>query len=198
MKPGSPTLDLFIPQPDVRERHEILIQAPAPFVLDVARRFDLQSAPLVRVIFWLRAKALGANTPVRERPKGLLEELMGMGWGILAEEPGHLLIAGAVCQPWKADVVFDALPPGWFPTFSTPGYVKIAWTLQANALGPDLTQLVTETRAAATDDQARRKFRRYWRVFGPGAVAIRRLLLTAVRRQAEGRWRAEAGSSSTE
>jgi hypothetical protein len=41
----------------------------------------------------------------------------------------------------------------------------------------------------ATDDQARTKFRRYWRLFGIGIVMIRRLLLPALRRQAEWQWR---------
>jgi hypothetical protein len=41
----------------------------------------------------------------------------------------------------------------------------------------------------ATDAQARAKFRRYWRRFGIGIMLIRRLLLPAIRRQAEPQWR---------
>jgi hypothetical protein len=59
----SAILDRFIPHPDVRERHEITIKAPAGFVLDVARNFDMQSIPMVRAIFWLRAKVLGGRVP---------------------------------------------------------------------------------------------------------------------------------------
>jgi hypothetical protein len=46
----SPVLDLFIPQPDIRERHETVVRAPAELVLQVARGFDMESIPLVRAI----------------------------------------------------------------------------------------------------------------------------------------------------
>jgi hypothetical protein len=41
----------------------------------------------------------------------------------------------------------------------------------------------------ATDAQARKKFLRYWRRFKIGIVTIWRLLLPAIRREAERRWR---------
>jgi hypothetical protein len=42
-------------------------------------------------------------------------------------------------------------------------------------------------------DVARGKFRRYWRKFGIGVAAIRRLMLPALRREAERRWRHDRG-----
>jgi len=48
----------------------------------------------------------------------------------------------------------------------------------------------------ATDDAARKKFRRYWRTFGAGIVLIRWLLLPALCREAELHWRAP-GSRGT-
>jgi hypothetical protein len=47
----------------------------------------------------------------------------------------------------------------------------------------------------ATDAQALRKFRRYWRWARFGIIAIRVLMLPAVRRAAERRWR-KANSSA--
>jgi hypothetical protein len=41
----------------------------------------------------------------------------------------------------------------------------------------------------ATDAEARRKFRNYWRKFGRGIVLIRWLVLPAIRREAERRYR---------
>jgi hypothetical protein len=64
----------------------------------------------------------------------------------------------------------------------------IACTLEAESLAPTLTRFATETRARATDARARAKFRRYWRVAGAGVGAIRWLLLSAIRRDAERRW----------
>jgi hypothetical protein len=116
--------------------------------------------------------------------------MLGLGWICLAEEPGHFFVAGAACQPWQADVVFSAIAPEQFAAYAGPDQVKIAWTLEAENVGPALTRFATETRVVAIDDQARAKFRRYWRKFGIGIVMIRRLLLPVLRRQAERQWRA--------
>ena len=96
-------------------------------------------------------------------------------------------------QPWLADVKFTAIAPQEFAAYAEPDQVKIAWTLEAEELAPDLTRFAQETRAVATDAEARAKFRRYWRWARFGIVAIRLLLLPAVRREAERRWVGEAG-----
>ena len=183
-------IDIFIPYPDVRERHETIVHAPANVVLEVARNFDMLSLPLVRGIFWLRAKFLRATAARRTHPKGLVEDMISIGWGVLADEPGRILVAGAFCQPWHGDVVFQSIPPEQFATFAEPDQVKIVWTLEAAALEDAVTRFATETRVRATDDRARTKFRRYWRIFSPGILMIRRLLLRSVRQQAERQWRA--------
>jgi hypothetical protein len=45
--------------------------------------------------------------------------------------------------------------------------------------------ITTETRVAATDDGARRSFKRYWRLIAPGSALIRVVWLRAIRRRAE-------------
>src|SRR5262249_7882763 len=84
------------------------------------------------------------------------------GMGCARRIPGRMLIAGACCQPWLPNVVFTPIPPERFAAYAEPDRVKIAWTLETEPLGTALTQFSTETRAVATDDQARAKFRRYW------------------------------------
>ena len=181
-------IEQFIPQADYRERHETIVHAPADVVFDVAQQFDLQSIPLVRAIFWLRAKLLGAQRPPAGLfATGLVAETKSLGWGELAFEPGRELVMGAIAQPWKADVKFSAVPPDQFLAFAEPDLVKIVWTLEAEPRGTAETMFRTETRVLATDEQARRKFRRYWRFFGIGIVLIRWLLLPALRREAERR-----------
>jgi hypothetical protein len=196
---GPALLDRFILQPDVRERHEITVQAPPSLVLEVARGFDMQSIPIVHAIIRMRAWLLGARGSVSRRPMGLVAETRALGWGRLADVPDHHFIAGAVCRPWHANVVFTAIPPEQFATFSAPDRVKIAWTLEAEPLEGGRTRFATETRALATDEVARTKFRRYWSTFGVGIVAIRWLILPSLRREAERRWRAvraERGGSA--
>src|SRR5664279_670006 len=69
--------------------------------------------------------------------------------------------------------------PPWLPTLPTPCY------------GNDSSILTVETRVAITDDESRRRFRRYWLLIGPFSSLIRRmalrLLATEFRRSVPGR-----------
>jgi hypothetical protein len=85
-------------------------------------------------------------------------------------------------------VTFSPLAPAEFAAYANPGQVKIAWTLEADALGPALTRFAQETRVVATDEHARTQFRRYWRWARFGIIAIRLLMIPALRREAERRW----------
>lgn len=180
-------LDTFIPNPDAGGRHEIVIDAPAELVLETAWEFDIQSIPAIRAIFWLRGAILGTKNPVAPRTD-LIADMLGRGWGPLAEDPGHFFAAGAACRPWLADVVFSPIPPDRFAAYDEPDRVKIAWTIEVDPLGPGRSRFATETRAVATDARARALFRRYWFVFSIGILAIRKLLLRAVRREAQRKW----------
>jgi hypothetical protein len=187
-------IERFIPRADHGGRHEILVRAPADVVFDVAWNLDLRAHPAARAIFWLREKLLRADPAPPRRVTGLVAETTSLGWGVLAHRPGRELVMGAATQPWKANVVFRALVPEDFAAFTEPELVKIAWTLEAEPLGPALTRFRTETRVVATDEVARRKFQRYWRAFGVGILLIRVLLLPRLRREAERRYReAERG-----
>jgi hypothetical protein len=183
-------LDRFIPRPDVVERFETTIRAPAELVMKTAGDFDMQSLPLVRAIFWLRERVTGATRVPPRKPQGLLAETRSLGWGLLAEEPGRLVICGATCQPWKADVRFAPVAPEDFAEYTGADRVKIAWSLEAQRIDATTTRFAQETRVVASDRQALVKFRRYWRWARFGIIAIRLLMLPAIRRTAETRWRA--------
>ena len=94
---------------------------------------------------------------------------------------------GAVTQPWEANVVFRPLPPNDFVAFNEPDYVKIVWTLRADAIDASASIFRTETRAVATDATARAKFRRYWSFLSPGIILIRWLTLKPLKADAERR-----------
>lgn len=188
MNAAPAPLDRFIPQPDVRERFEIVIAAPADLVMQTAVDFDMQSLPLVKAIFRLREKFMRATPAAPRKPQGIVAETRALGWGLLLETPGRLIACGATCQPWLADVTFTPIAPERFASYAEPDQVKIAWTLEAEPLGPATTRFAQETRAVATDQAARLKFRHYWRWARFGIVAIRLLMLPAVRRAAQRRW----------
>jgi len=182
-------LDAFIPTYDARERFQLRVSAPAQLVYETAARFDVQSVALVQAIFWLRGRILGADpTPPNPFASGFLAGARKLGWGVLREEPGHLFVAGAYCQPWRANVVFTPLSQISFASFVAPGQVKIAWTLETESVDPGHTILASETRAVGTSPDAQRHFRSYWRWARFGIHSIRWLLLPAIRRQAQARY----------
>lgn len=177
-------LDLFLPDADVRDRQVKRVRAPAAEVYRVARELDVQDLRWVRLVFWLRSRLMGAP-PGEWDSRPFTDALQDLGWACLLERPGELFVAGAACQPWLPEVTFTPLTAGRFLDFSEPDHVKIAWTLEARPLAPALTEFATETRALATDGDARARFLRYWRWARFGIVPIRWLVLGAVRREAE-------------
>jgi len=184
---ADPLLDRFMPAYDIAERHHIQVNAPAEITFAAAREMDLNESWVVRAIFRAREVVLGAEPDTLTRPKGIVALTTSIGWGVLAEEPGRELVMGAVTQPWKANVVFRALPPDQFAAFNAPDYVKIVWTLRADGVNAGQSIFRTETRAVATDAQARTKFRRYWSFLSPGIIIIRWMTLGPLKANAERR-----------
>jgi len=192
---GPPTLlDRFLPECEVLERHQTRVAAPADVTYGAAREMSLAGSPVVRAIFRgreLLMRSLVADRPEERPPQSLIDEVLSIGWGVLAQEPGREIVLGAVTQPWKSDVKFRALPPDEFAAFNTPGFAKIAWTIRAEPLGLKTSRFYTETRVATTDAEARKRFRRYWTMVSPGVRLIRRESLRLVRADAERRYRAD-------
>lgn len=189
---ADPLLDEFMPVYEVVERHRVRVSAPADITFSASCDQGLMQPGITRTIFKARELILGGEPEKKRLPQGLLAEVKEMGWGVLAEIPGKEIVVGAVTQPWKADVVFRALPPEEFAAFEEPDYVKIVWTLRADPIGGSESVFFTETRAVTTDAQARRKFRLYWSFFSPGIALIRRLSLGPLKREAERRSRMAA------
>jgi hypothetical protein len=185
----DPLLDDFMPGFDVAERHHAAVSAPADLTYAAACDVDLQRSAIVRSMFKAREVALGADADETPRPRGILAFTKSLGWGVLAERPGRQIVMGAVTQPWQPNVTFRALPPETFAAFNEPGYVKIVWSMRADPVRVGESIARTETRVTTTDPGARRKFRRYWSVFSPGIVLIRRVLLQLVKSDAERRAR---------
>jgi hypothetical protein len=187
--PGGSLLDKFMPSCDVVERHETFVNAPSNTTFDAACSVDFGRAAIPRVLFNIREivmRGAARNEPAMTG-SGILAQAQAIGWGVLSNVPGREIIFGAVTQPWVAEPVFRALPPNEFMAFQEPGYVKIAWTLSAREAGSETSVALTETRAVATDADARSRFRWYWSLVRPGVVLIRWSLLRAVKSEAERR-----------
>jgi hypothetical protein len=192
---ADPLLDRFIPVHEVAERHHVQVAALAEITFAAACEQDLMALPVVRAIFKVRELVLGGEPDRATHPRGLLALTKSIGWGVLAEVPGREVVMGAVTQPWYANVVFRPLPPNEFIAFNEPDYVKIVWTLRADAIGANASIFRTETRAVATDVAARAKFRRYWAFLSPGIIVIRWASLRPLKAEVERRMRRVASNS---
>jgi len=183
----DPLLDVFMPTYDVAERHHVSVGAPAAVTFGALMEMDLENSLLIRAIFKGREMLLGAEPDPKERSRGLVAVTKELGWVVLADMPGHEIVMGAVTRPWEPNVVFRGIPPEHFAAFNEPDYVKIAWTLRADAISPYSSIARSETRVVATDASARRKFRWYWSRFSAGVVLIREVSMCLVKREAEKR-----------
>ena len=182
----DPLLDRFMPLYDIVERHHVRVEAPADITLAAARDLNLDDSCVVRAIFKGR-ELMFASEPSAPVDTTLIRAALQIGWGILADRDGREVVLGAVTRPWEPNPVFRDLVPREFITFAEPGYVKIAWTLRADPIDQQTSIFRSETRAMATDVEARVKFRRYWALVSPGVALIRRAMLAPVRLEAERR-----------
>jgi hypothetical protein len=184
-------LDELMPPYEICERHSVRVAAPADVTLAAAKELDLESSRIIGAIFKARELILrSAPEETTTRPRGLLEQMKAIGWGVLAENP-HEIVMGAVTRPWDANPVFRPVAPADFAAFSEPDLVKIVWTLRADPQDDGGSVFRTETRAVATDPDARGKFRWYWSFLSPGIIVIREAMMRPVADAADRAWRLE-------
>jgi hypothetical protein len=187
-QPADRYLDQFMPVYDVVERHEIPIHAPASVAFAAAKDMAIDDSPVVRAIFKAREIFMRSSPLDRPLPRSLLAQTQALGWLVLVEIPDREVVVGAATRPWEANPVFRPVPAAAFLAFREPDYVKIVWTLRVDPVDESRCIFRTETRAVATDDVARGKFRRYWASVSPGVRLIRWSTLRPLRREAERRY----------
>lgn len=177
----SPSLDRFIPEPEVIEQHSVRVDAPPAVTYEAARSYDMSASRLAHLLFDARAFVMGVKPLPYEPPKHFVDAMKQVGWVILDEKPGQEIIFGTLAQPWIADAAFRTIPADEFTTFNEPGYVKILFNISVEPDG----LLQTETRVITTDAEARKRFRKYWALVNPGVKLIRIELLHGVKTAAE-------------
>jgi hypothetical protein len=183
-------LDEFLPDHDANEVHSIRVAAPPAGVLAAARELTSREVPLLVGLMALRtlAAALLRRSPFRLRRdlgRPILEQATRRGFVVLAERPDELVL-GVVGRFWTSTGGLEHIDAAEFASFEAPGFAKAVMNFHVRAVDGG-TLLTTETRIRGTDDEARRRFRRYWRVVMPGSALIRRAWLRAIRRRAERR-----------
>jgi hypothetical protein len=162
-------LDELLPDYDHHEVHAVEIDADAQTA--VAAFLATPAAPgnVVRVLLRLRGIRTSATI------EGLLTTI---GFSVLWRTPTEVVVGGAG-RPWTRRGRIHAFED------ARPGDVRIAVDVRAIPLERGGCTLTTETRIAATDDESRRAFGRYWRVVRPFSSLIRRRWLRAARATAQ-------------
>lgn len=179
-------LDEFLPDYDVNEIHSTRVAAPPDAVMAAVRSLNADEVPVLVALMALRSlPALLRGRRRRPRRGTIIDGFLRGGFVTLAERP-HELVVGAVGRFWRVSAEVRRVSAGDFAAFREPGYAKAAFNMHARSAPGGGTLLTTETRIEATDDNARRSFRRYWLLIYPGSAAIRRAWLRAIRRRAEG------------
>jgi hypothetical protein len=183
-----------VPAPAAVERHATRVRAPAATVYAALWRADL-GGPVVRGLLGLRAlpAALVGSSQARERLTRLrwaaarltLQDFVSSGFAVLAEHPDHEIVLGLTGRFWTLG---GGITPTQAPTFREgppPGHAQAAWNFALAPHPTGGTWLSTETRVRCADARARHRFRLYWLFVRPFSGLTRRVMLRAVRREAE-------------
>ncbi len=185
-------IDRFIPDPDFQESRDIAVEAVPEEVLAVVKGTDLRD-PVISTLFAVRdlPNRLARRLGVRGGEAGEVSfsniPNAGPAWIKLGEEPGRELVLGAVGRFWRRDYGARTVAPEDFVAFNEPGYLKLAVASRVDPLGYDRCILHYEARVEATDKDAARRFRRYWKLIQPGNEVIVRRALQRLKAEAE--WR---------
>jgi hypothetical protein len=114
-----------------------------------------------------------------------LQDLLGHGFGLLAEQAGEELVIGTMGRFWRARGQLCATTGAEFVQPASAGTAKAAWNFAVRQHSNGGTELRTETRVLCADSASRWRFRAYWTLIRPCSGLIRREMLAAVRLRAE-------------
>jgi hypothetical protein len=184
-------LDTLMPMYDFHETHSVLVQATPERTYAALREVTPEEVALLRTLFAIRAlpaRLTGRRGQLFAARQPLLQQMLRGGFVLLAAEPGRELVLGAVGQFWRAACgssvrVANAQE---FLAFDRPDYARAAMNFRLEQRPSGVVTVTTETRVRIPDAVARKKFAVYWRVIVLGSALIRKMMLQAVKRQAEG------------
>ena len=183
-------IDDFLPDGDESVFAHTVVDASPTETYEAIGRADITADPLTRALSALRDLPNRVSRRLRgeEEPRAprTFRDIMDAdaGWVVLADEHGHELVVGLVGAFWRRDYGVVHVSPDEFTAFTRPGFAKVAVSFTVRPYGAR-TLLTYETRTKATDPEALRTFRRYWRIVGPGARLLMRGGLKAVKAEAE-------------
>jgi hypothetical protein len=184
-------LDVVLPDPRLVEIDQSDVGASPARTWEAVRHGDLAGTPFVALLFAIRTipDRLRGRPPAESRLdlNALVSTPERPGFQILAEDPPREIVAGAIGKVWRLAIPFvHVVDATAFAAFREPDFAKVAWALRVSPSDDSKSRITFEVRVDTTDDAAWRKFRRYFRIVGPGSRFIRRAVLASVKRQLQG------------
>lgn len=167
-------IDRFMPHCDFYERHSALVRAAPERVYDAILRADLAAHPAAKLLMMLRGMGLR-----RRRAVAFAE-----GFTVAAQDPPSEIVIGLEGPFWKPLCRPRGVDAETFGTPVPPDCARAAFNFFVEAAEDGRSRVTTETRILCADD-ARPKFRLYWMLIRPFSGIIRRLMLRAIRKEAE-------------
>jgi hypothetical protein len=166
-----PLIDDWLPEFDVGERHDVAVPLEPERALELALATPAASDRVVRALVTARGMIAREAT---------IEGFFAAHRFVVLERSPTEWVAGAVGAVWRPRGGLVRLDDAeaWRAAV-VPGTIKGAVDFRAEAI-PGGSRLTTETRVRATDERARRAFRRYWLLIGPFSALIRKRWLAAV------------------
>jgi hypothetical protein len=168
-----------------------VVDAPAAATYSSIRRVDFFRSPVIAVPNRVR---VGIDRLVRGPRHESASRRQHFGFDQLLEEDGgfHLLaergdelVLGFIGRWWERGYGRVDWRPEELADFDRPGYAVGVWGFSVFGYGERGSVLVTDVRVRCTDDEARRKFERYWGLVGPFVTAMGKPVLRLVQDEAE-------------
>ncbi len=171
-------IDEVLPEFDETIVEHLVIDAPLDTVYAAVRSMDFLeiSSPMMDAAMFVRGlpdrigRRMRGEEPPPTPPSATLADMFDgtsesdifQDWVGLGEDAPHEIVFGAAGKVWQPEIEWKPLSAAEFPTFDEPGYAKIAAGFSLREYGANRTLLTYEARTANTDDDSRRRFRRYW------------------------------------
>lgn len=184
-------IDDVMPWWEVGARHHIMVNAGVAETYAAIRSANLGAHPMMRVMLGLRAlpgalfsRKLG-ELAARASAPITFADFEARGFHVVAESAPSEMLLGLEGAFWT---VSGRLRPVAAADFGTPvpaGLARAAWSFSVEAVTPTSSALRTETRVLTGGAAARRRFTLYWAVVGVGSGLIRRMMLRAIKSEAE-------------
>jgi len=188
-------IDQVLPVSVARLVRHTVVEAPPEVTYAAITRTDALGDPLVRTLFRLRfaPQRIASRVQGKEAPEAVPSSMAFAdvldhpeGFRSLGEDPPHELLSGLIGKLWQKDFGLCRFASAEeFRDFAEPGYAKTVADFSVRAYGDSRTLLSYEARTATTDDDAARKFRRYWLALKPGIAYVMAGALRLIKAEAE-------------